>query len=42
VVTKATTMEEAIAGQLIAPRFYMLLLGIFAAVALVLAEGLII
>ncbi len=37
VVTNATTMERAIAQQFVGPRFYMLLLGIFAGVALSLA-----
>jgi putative ABC transport system permease protein len=37
VVTGATTMERAIATQLVAPRFYLLLLTMFAAVAVVLA-----
>ena len=31
------TMEKAVGSQLVAPRFYMLLLGIFAAVAVTLA-----
>jgi predicted permease len=37
VVSNATTMERAIGTQLVAPRFYMVLLGMFAAVAVVLA-----
>jgi putative ABC transport system permease protein len=37
VVTHATTLEQAIGTQLVAPRFYMVLLGIFAAVAVTLA-----
>jgi putative ABC transport system permease protein len=37
VVTNAITMERAIAGEFAAPRFYLLLLGVFAGVALVLA-----
>jgi putative ABC transport system permease protein len=37
VVTGATTMETAIGTQLVAPRFYMVLLGTFAAVAVTLA-----
>jgi len=37
VVSNATTMERAIGTQLVAPRFYMVLLGMFAAVAIVLA-----
>jgi predicted permease len=37
VVTGATTMEKAIESQLVAPRFYLLLLGLFAALAVTLA-----
>src|SRR5205823_410434 len=36
-VSNAATMEETIVGQFVRPRFYMLLLGIFAAVATALA-----
>jgi predicted permease len=37
VVSNATTMERAIGTQLVAPRFYMVLLDMFAAVAVALA-----
>ncbi len=37
VVANPTTIEQAIAGQFVAPRFYMLLVGVFAGVSLVLA-----
>jgi putative ABC transport system permease protein len=37
VVANATTVEQAIAAQFVAPRFYMLLVGVFAGVSLVLA-----
>jgi putative ABC transport system permease protein len=37
VVSNPTTVERAIAGEFVAPRFYMLLVGVFATVAVVLA-----
>ena len=37
VVSNATTLEQAIATQFVAPRFYMLLVGVFAGVSVVLA-----
>jgi len=37
VVSHPTTLDRAIASEFVAPRFYMLLVGVFAAVAVVLA-----